>query len=178
MPEPYAPHICRSWPDYKMDEWLKPVDISMDLTTEAWQRKEAEALRHEVGPTEPDLYWFIMGLRVFNKPREVMIEEVVVDCRPMYRHRFDAAAFNLDMPPLPLRNDGKCYVGEPIRFVRQDLGCLALHCPIRFMLRPWEPGLAVSFDAIMIVHEERRHEYLGGPGGPGPWPASHASKGK
>jgi hypothetical protein len=165
----FAPSVVENWPDYNMDATLRPVDISKNLETNPLD-EEPLLFSHEIGPREQDLYWFIMGFRVFNKPREVMIEEVVIDCRLMYRHAFDAASFNLDMPPLPLRNDGKPYTGEPIRFVKQDLGYVALHRPIRFMIRPWEPGLAVRFDAIMVVREDRPVRYPGTS-----LPCSHAS---
>lgn len=151
-----APSVVKRWPECDVDPMLRPVSISTVLKP----LDEAGTMTHDVYPRGATVHWFVMGVRVFNGPREVIIEKVCMNRYPpyhdsVYRAPFDAAAFNLDGPPLPLLKDGSPYAGEPMRFVKQDLGCIIRHAPMCLVLRPWEKGAVdIRFDALLIVREE------------------------
>lgn len=156
---PFAPGVIKNWDQYDIDAILKPVDIGVAL--------HGGEFLHDVYPRGPNVHWFVMGFRVFNGPREVVIEKVRLSRNPpyedsLYRAPFDAAAFNLEGPSLPLQKDGKPYAGEPMRFVKQELGCIIRDAPMQLVLRPWqEGGGSVRFDALLIVREEIPQYYPG-----------------
>ena len=149
---------------------LHPMELVVDVHAECVRETKGEnGPRYDVRPamipirpSSDDVLCFAHGIRVFNAPREVIIEQVRLGSadRPIYSTAFDAAAFALETPMPPLRVDDEPYQGEPMRFVAQDLGCFSTQHPLWLTVRPWQaiPGGVPSLgfpplDALLFVLE-------------------------
>lgn len=160
---PYAPGIVKNWGQFDIDRNLKPVDISQDLAREKLKERTM-TLTFRVGPTFDGIDWHVHGIRVFNEPGEVIIEQIVNgNGMSLFHGRFDAAAFNVGLP-LPPPYGSEPYRGEPMRFVKQDWGLVRKGLyELTFEVRPTHPFMLCehSFEAILVVEERQRDVYSG-----------------
>lgn len=152
LKEPESAKVLRTWDHTKahMEPGLIPVSLSQQLPF------GAAPFTFDSPTLSAAAYYYGVGIRVFNQPCEAIIEDVYVagGDRHLYPAPFDAAAFTLGGPPLPLRGESGSYGGETLRFCLQDFGCFSRQAPLRFTVSTYAtPAAPPMFDAVLIVRE-------------------------
>lgn len=80
----------------------------------------------------------IVGIRLFHGPREIIIDKVCLNGRPVVDGPLDAAAYTIEtpLPPLETPVDSN-YRGEALRFVATPWGVFSRATPLCIYARPW-----------------------------------------
>ena len=127
-----------------LERELVPLDASMEL--------DSFAPRVAVFFPAEDQQALIVGIRVFNPPREIQIQRIGVDHYPLVVSRFDAAVYNLGDELPPLEPSDQPYLGELLRFCKVDWPVISRLHPLEITAAPFGcPAACPNLDAVLIV---------------------------
>jgi hypothetical protein len=109
------------------------------------------------GPDGNPRHARVVGIRLFHQPREIVIDDICLSGFPVLGGPFDAAAYAIETPMLPLEtpvNEG--YRGEALRFVAVNWGVFSRHTPVCIYARPWgTPSALPQLFGYLVAEVER-----------------------